>query len=150
MGNSPNIGEIIQDLTLIITFEDHEERLTFYKSGWIRTCLVSNNGLGLNRGWYDGPERIMWFEVPYKNYKQHGTKNVWYESMRLKYTTRFVDGEQIGPVLGWYDNEQHRLKYEITYKNGKQNGLGKRWADEKNAKTELVMYMEGKRKLNLW
>ena len=57
-----------------------------------------------------------WFELGYKNGKQHGLLKSWYDDGQVLSETYFKDGKEHGLRRFWYRNGE--LDYENNFENG--------------------------------
>ena len=80
------------------------------------------------------------FEGTYKDGKEDGLYQYWYENGQLRFKVTSKDGKEDGLFQYWYENGQ--LKFERTYKDGKKNGLYQRW-DENGALIEQSNWKNG-------
>ena len=78
---------------------------------------------GLQEAWYEsGQDKYRW---NYKDGKEDGLQEGWYESGQVKYQDNSKDGKEDGLQKGWYANGQ--AQYRLNYKDSKQDGLQERW-----------------------
>ena len=92
--------------------------------------LVTSDGTpytGVCADYYDWENDQKEREEYYKDGKENGLSNWWYDNGQKEYELHYKDGKLNGLCTWWYENGQKEC--EIRYEDGKLNGLSTWWCE---------------------